>query len=196
MAAVTITRASGRSDRTANLYIITGGPGSGKTSVIEALRKGGFCCVDEVGRKIIREQLMIGGDALHWGDRAKFLELMLSRSMGDYDRVGDSDGPVFFDRGIPELAGYGPLVGIPVPAHVTKAAKLFRYARTVFVMPPWREIYRSDEERKQDFSEAIVSHDLAVATYREFGYEPVEVPKVSVGERVAFILERVGADSA
>jgi predicted ATPase len=177
-----------------NFHIITGGPGSGKTSVIEALGERGFCCVDEVGRKIIREQLMIGGDALHWGDRAKFLELMLSRSIGDYERAGDGDGPVFFDRGIPELAGYGLLVGIPVPAHVTKAAELFRYARRVFVMPPWREIYRNDVERKQDFSEAIASHDLAVATYREFGYEPLEVPKASVAERVAFIIEHVGVD--
>jgi len=178
-----------------NFHIITGGPGSGKTSVIQALRDRGHLCVDEVGRRIIREQLLIGGNALHWGDREKFLELMLSRSMGDYDRVADSQGHVFFDRGVPELAGYGPLVGFPTPAHVTKAAELFRYARTVFVMPPWREIYQNDAERKQDFAEAIASYDLAVATYREFGYQPVDVPKASVTERVQFILERVEADA-
>lgn len=180
--------------RKTNFHIITGGPGSGKTSTIEALRARGYFCVEEVGRKIIREQLLIGGNALHWGDREKFLELMLSRSMGDYDGVADSQGHVFFDRGVPELAGYGPLVGFPTPAHVTKAAELFRYARTVFVMPPWREIYQNDAERKQDFAEAIASYDAAVAVYREFGYEPVEVPKVSVRDRVAFILERVEAN--
>lgn len=57
--------------------------------------------------------MLIGGDALHWADQAKFLELMLSRSMGDYERVGAIEGPVFFDRGIPELAGYCRLVKIP-----------------------------------------------------------------------------------
>jgi predicted ATPase len=179
----------------ANFHIITGGPGSGKTSVLEALSERGYHCVGEVGRKIIQEQLMIGGNALHWGDRKLFLELMLTRSMGDYDRVGDSEEHVFFDRGVPELVGYGPLVGFPTPAHVRKAAELYRYGRTVFVMPPWREIYQNDAERKQDFAEAIASYDLAVSTYRKFGYEPIDVPKASVAERVRFILERLEADA-
>ena len=48
-----------------NFYIITGGPGSGKSTVIDALGKVGFLCADEVGRQIIQEQLKIGGDALH-----------------------------------------------------------------------------------------------------------------------------------
>lgn len=173
-----------------NFHIITGGPGSGKTSVIHELRERGYPCVDEVGRKIIQEQLLIGGDALHWCDKAKFLELMLSRSMGDYDRVSNVIGPVFFDRGIPELAGYPRLVKMPELPHVTRAAKLFRYAPVVFVMPPWQEIYRNDSERKQDFAEAIASYDAAAATYREFGYEPVDVPKFSLPARADFILKR------
>ena len=176
-----------------NLHIITGGPGSGKTSVIEALRARGYPCVDEVGRKLIREQLLIGGNALPWADQAKFLELMLSRSMGDYERVGDTKGPVFFDRGIPELAGYCRLVKIPELPHVARAAELFRYSRTVFVMPPWKEIYRNDAERKQDFAEAIASYEAAIGTYREFGYEPVDVPKLSVPERTDFILKHARA---
>jgi predicted ATPase len=82
-------------------FIITGGPGSGRTAIIEALRLRGYCCVDEVGRKIIQEQMRIGGDAVHWGGRAKYLELMLSRSIADYDRVAGKAGAIFFDRGIP-----------------------------------------------------------------------------------------------
>lgn len=50
-------------------HIITGGPGSDKTSIIEALRARRHVCVEEVGRQIIREQRVIGGNALHWGDR-------------------------------------------------------------------------------------------------------------------------------
>ena len=77
---------------------------------------------------------------------------------------------------------------IPDLPHVAKAAKLFRYARIVFAMPPWREIYRNDAERKQDFAEAVASYDASVATYREFGYEVMDVPRLPVQGRTDFIL--------
>ena len=35
--------------------IITGGPSSGKTSIIEALKDEGYSCFDEVSREIIQE---------------------------------------------------------------------------------------------------------------------------------------------
>jgi predicted ATPase len=173
----------------ANFHIITGGPGSGKTSIIAALRERGYRCVDEVGRQIIREQVLIGGNALHWGDRKTFLELMLSRSMQDYELADREEGPVFFDRGIAEFAGYCRLTGMPLPAHVETATKLFRYAHSIFVTPPWPEIFENDQERKQDFREAVTTFGAVVGACREAGYELIEVPKVPVPERVEFILQ-------
>ena len=41
-------------------YVLTGGPGSGKTTLIEALRSAGFTTTTEAGRAIIRDQLEIG----------------------------------------------------------------------------------------------------------------------------------------
>lgn len=173
----------------ANFHVITGGPGSGKTSIIEALRGRGYRCVDEVGRQIIREQVLIDGNALHWGDRRTFLELMLSRSMRDYELAGGDDGPVFFDRGIAEFAGYCRLTGMPLPRHVENATRLFRYAKRIFVTPPWPEIYENDSERKQDFREAVATFEAVVAACHDAGYEIVEVPKVTVPERAEFVLQ-------
>ena len=46
------------------LFVITGGPGSGKSTLIKALAERGFCTMPEAGRAIIRDQVAIGGEAL------------------------------------------------------------------------------------------------------------------------------------
>ncbi len=174
-----------------NFHIVTGGPGAGKTAVIEALRARGCGVVDEVGRAIIRSQNAISGDAVHTGDWRLYAELMLSRSIADYERLANEAGPVIFDRGIAELVGYFRLMGSVAPAHFVRAAEVYRYAPTVFVAPPWKEIYRHDGERKQDFDEAMATCAVVTEAYRSAGYAVTELPKTSVVERAAFILNAI-----
>src|SRR4029077_4126485 len=119
-----------------------------------ALRSRGYACSTEAGRAIIQDQVKIGGSALPWRDRMLFAELMLQWEMRSYRLAELNPGPVFFDRGVPDIIGYLRLIGTPVPEHVQKAAAEFLYHQTVFIAPPWREIFRQDIERKQDFDEA------------------------------------------
>jgi predicted ATPase len=55
-----------------HLYVITGSPGSGKSTLIEALAASGIPSMPEAGRAIIQDQVAIGGDALPWSDRHAF----------------------------------------------------------------------------------------------------------------------------
>ena len=52
-----------------NLYVITGGPGAGKTTVLRELEQQGLGCALEVARQMIQEQVRDGGTALPWADR-------------------------------------------------------------------------------------------------------------------------------
>src|SRR3546814_3879077 len=52
----------------------------------------------------------------------------------------DRAGPVICDRSVPDVAGYLRLCGLPVPAHVSQAADLFRYQPRVFIAPLARDI--------------------------------------------------------
>ena len=171
--------------------IITGGPGTGKTALIAELRRRGFAGTVEAGRAIIVDQRLIGGRGLEAGDRALFAELMLAWEMRSYRLAGQDPAPaVFFDRGIPELAGYFLMRGLPVPAHVTAAARTFRYRPRVFLAPAWPEIYTTDTERKQDFAAAVAGSDAARAAHEDFGYEVISLPLAPVAERADFVLAR------
>lgn len=176
-----------------NFHIFSGGPGAGKTTVLEALRARGFACADEAARQILKEQKAIGGDATHDGDQVKYRDLTLSRSIEAYNAVEERTAPVFFDRGIPEFLGYAIPPGAPPPAHVVEAVERYRYSRAVFVFPPWEAIYCHDEERKHTFQHAIDVCAAITVAYRQCGYRPVEVPRLPVEARVDFILARVDA---
>jgi len=167
------------------LFIVTGGPGSGKTTLLAALSEAGLPTSIEAGRAIIQDQVAIGGGALPWGDRGAFAELMLCWEMRSYrEMLGRMERPVFFDRGVPDVAAYLRLCGLPVPAHIDQAARLLRYNRRVFIAPPWPEIFRQDAERKQNFAEAAATYQALVATYQDYGYELVSLPLASVAERL------------
>lgn len=172
--------------------VITGGPGAGKTALIEALARQGYGRTLEAGRFIIQQQVAIEGRALHWDDKGLFAELMLMHEIRSYEEALGHPGLVFFDRGVAELTGYLPMVGLPPRRHFERAAERYRYNRTVFAAPPWREIYANDAERKQDWPEAVDSFERSVAEYRRWGYDIVELPMSGVEERVAFVLGRVG----
>ncbi|WP_433351160.1 AAA family ATPase [Microtetraspora malaysiensis] len=172
--------------------VITGGPGSGKTTLIDRLEHAGFARSQEAGRAIIQDQTAIGGRALPWRDPELFAELMLSWELRSYQIARGRPGPVFFDRGVPDIVGYLRLEGRAVPDHVDAAARGFRYHPRVFIAPPWPEIYRRDGERRQSLDEAERTHASMVAAYTEYGYELVTLPRRSVEERVRFVRSEIG----
>lgn len=78
-----------------NFYILTGGPGSGKSTVLNLLFSMGYPVVPEVGRKIIQEQVSIKGNALPWGDTCRYAELMLLQSVLDFGKFASLNIPRF-----------------------------------------------------------------------------------------------------
>jgi predicted ATPase len=58
-------------------FVVTGGPGSGKTTLIDALAQAGCARSIEAGRGVIQDQMAVGGPALPWRDPKAFAELMV-----------------------------------------------------------------------------------------------------------------------
>lgn len=174
-----------------NYIILTGGPGSGKTTIINALARKGYKCIAETGRKIIQEEVLNGGLATPWDNPKAYADKMLHYAIKDYTTMQNETSLIFFDRGIPDVLGYVNLVKIEQTPALLEAIKEFRYNPVVYILPPWEEIYQTDTERKQDFEEAIATYKEMLKVYHNNEYTVVEVPYISVDERVQFILEDI-----
>ncbi|TCM48311.1 putative ATPase [Rhizobium sp. PP-F2F-G48] len=182
-------------DNAEHMFVVTGGPGSGKSSLIKAMAKRGFRIMPEAGRAIIQNQVRIDGPALPWADRAIFAELMLGWEMRSYHEAVASDVPVLMDRGIPDVVGYLTLCNLPVPAHIEAAAEIYPYNKQVFLAPYWDAIFTQDTERKQDRQEAEATGIVMAETYTRLGYQIVELPLVGIEQRADFMADRLRAMS-
>jgi predicted ATPase len=171
--------------------IITGAPGTGKTTLINALRAQGLACIAEPAREIIAEQRAIDGDGVWERDTRLFLELLLSRSIGQFKAAETtteaSSGPIFYDRGIPDCLAYAATAGMELP-HFERAAHEYRYEAEVWLLPPWEEIYTQDSERRMSFAATYYFHESLVAGYEHVGYKVREVPRGTVAERAISVI--------
>ena len=55
--------------------------------------------------------------------------------------------------------------------------------------PPWREIYETDAERRQDWPTAVRTYEAVTRAYIDLGYRLVELPKCKVEGRAEFVLD-------
>ncbi|GAB3424872.1 AAA family ATPase [Niabella aquatica] len=171
--------------------VITGGPGVGKTSLINELNSYGFQTIPEDARRIIKEQIEINSEGLPWKNKELYARLMLEASLRRYDEVNTRafSNFIFFDRGILDTICYMKMEHIPVSNEIIEVAARRPYNSNVFILPPWQEIYETDNERKQSWGEAVFTFKKMKETYLDFGYNFIEVPKTTVKQRAEFIIQ-------
>lgn len=133
----------------------------------------------------MREQALTGGPGLP-DDVDHFLDLTISRTIHAMTLALAQPGPVVMDRCIVDQ------VSDPdQPAWRLEAARRFPVNRTVFVVPPWPEIFATDAERRHGFEAAEAMYRQQMRTYRDLGYDLVLIPKAPIAERIAFLLDRL-----
>lgn len=173
------------------IVLIIGGPGSGKTTVIEGLTEKGYVCYPEVSREVIHEARKQGIEQLFLEKPLLFSELLLEgRKKQFHSAVQEENEIVFIDRGIPDVLAYMHYIGDAYPAFFDEACREHKYSR-IFILPPWEEIYTSDDARYETYEQAILIHQHLIETYENYGYSLTEVPKDTLENRINFILENL-----
>lgn len=172
------------------VIIITGGPGSGKSSLVDHLGREGYRVGTEAAREIMDEQLSKGGDTLPWKNILKFRQEVFERRLEFLNSVPDGE-LAFSDRGIPDQLAFARYQESKDLAWLVEKAKSYRYFPHVFITSPWKEIFRQDQVRTETFEEACRIHQFIFQTYQELGYTLIELPKTAIKSRIQFIKNHI-----
>ncbi len=176
--------------------VITGGPSTGKTSVIENLEKKGFPCVHELIRSMTSSEKNEDkttnfevNPIVSVKDPKKFNQKLLDGRIKQYTDADSINGEVvFFDRGIPDVHAYMNCFGQEYSTEFEKPCYTYKYDQ-ILLMPPWKEIHVVDNERFESFEEAERIYEHLKTTYEHVGYPITLVPIGTIEERTQFILE-------
>ena len=167
--------------------VLAGGPSTGKTSVLNELKKLGFVCYDEAARDIL-------SDYSSKGSSFKLDPIKISREIlrkrdnnyNDASRISCKNDIIFYDRGVHEITAYLRFVN-QSNDYWEELLKNYKYDM-VFIFPSWKEIYTKDDNRIEEYEEAMKISPFIYQIYDESSILSIEVPNVSVKERVEFIL--------
>jgi len=176
--------------KSAPRVVITGGPFSGKTTLVEALAERGFHTVPEAAILVIEElkaEHGVEGQA-EWraAHPEEFQALIVAKQLeleAAADRAG-GDEPVFFDRGRLDGVAYCRIYGSAVPVPLEQACQSLPYTRVLLLDTLSRFERRSQSGRTSNRERSLAIKDALRDVYTEHGLKPIELPEMSLEARL------------
>jgi predicted ATPase len=171
-----------------NWYVITGGPSSGKSTVIRALQDMGYKTTLEAARHYIDLQRMNGRstDEIRANQR-QFQHKVLNLQI-DLEKRMDPKEEIFFDRALPDEVAYYKYFNLEPDEKLTEYLKDAQYKK-IFIM----ELLPLDADyaRTEDREAQVALHNLIIDVYQKRGEPILYVPVLPIKERVKFILDHL-----
>jgi predicted ATPase len=171
-----------------NWYVISGGPGTGKTTLIKLLEARGYATIPEMARHCIDEQLALGKTMQDIGQNQLAFQQEIVEHQLTAERNAPKDRVTFFDRGIPDSLAYYRYNHLPEDEVIQRALAGCSYKKVFLLDPlPLVSDYARQETERQQRELCALIQDV----YMHLPFPIVHVPVLPVDERVAFILKHV-----
>jgi len=174
--------------------VLIGGPGTGKTSVINELTNRGCFCMPEISREVTLEAQKKGIDQLFLTEPLLFSKMLLEGRENQFLEASKSNNKiVFFDRGIPDVHAYMDYFKTEYPTTFFEKSNLYKYTK-IFHFSPWEDIHTTDNERYESFEETMEIDRFLIKSYTDLGYTIINVPFGSLKERTDFVMNSLVCD--
>ena len=170
-------------------YVLTGGPGNGKSTIIEILNSKGVYTIDEAANYFIKEQQRNGGNILPWRDKHAFQMSVFEIQSKWEKEIPASIEKAVLDRGIPDGIAYYHVYDLSPPRELVEAAKNAKY-ESVFLVEPLKEL-EITETRRENRPLQIKIHNAIKNVYEDLGYDLIKVPVMDKEVRAKYILDRI-----
>lgn len=171
-----------------NWYVITGGPGCGKTTSIDLLAARGYKTTIEHARHYIDTKRQ---DGLTIEDIRKnqeeFQMAVLQMQIEEEARLDPAD-TVFLDRALPDALAYYHFLGLPPNQKLLDAMNIYAY-RKIFILDLLPIVH--DYARREDENAQKRIHELLIQVYTSLKFPVVHVPVLPAEQRVDFILQHL-----
>lgn len=171
-----------------NWYVITGGPGSGKTTIVNLLNKRGYETTIEHARHYLDTKLADGKSVEEVRNHQRVFQLGVLDMQIEQEKSLSPDDLVFLDRAIPDALAYYRFLNIPPDEKLLRALKTVSYKK-VFILdclPLIRDYARNEDEAAQ-----LKIHALLTDVYKSLPFPVVHVPIMPPEERVDYVLENL-----
>jgi len=169
-------------------YILTGGPGSGKSSIILELERLGMATIREAAEDVIKLQ-QAHGNPEPWTDQdfqTQIYKLQVQRERNILER----NYPIFLDRGTIDGLAYAEFRNEDPPIGLRQDLINRNYNNKVFLIENLGNC-QNTEVRKENLEEALILENLLEKTYKELGHKIIRIPPATLQERTNLILERI-----
>ena len=171
-----------------NWYVITGGPSSGKSTVIRALKDMGYKTTIELARHYIDLQRMNGRSTEEIrANQRQFQHKVLNLQI-DLERRLDPKEQIFFDRALPDEVAYFDYFKLEPDEKLVEYLQTASYKK-IFIMDLLP--LDSDYARTEDREAQLDLHNRIIDVYKKRGESIVFVPVLPVKERVKFVLDHL-----
>ncbi len=175
-----------------HVHVIAGGPCSGKTTLLHALRSRGLRVEEETAERLLRAGVQGGQTARSMrADPVQWQQKVLQMDFRLFDQLPVHEA-LFTDTSFIEDVVYSRRAGIEVGPNVCDWLNKKRYRQVFFLEPVG--VHETTEVRMES---RTLAHQLGLAIqeeYRRFGYEPIVIPAVSTPERVRMIVQHLDSD--
>jgi predicted ATPase len=175
-----------------NWYVITGGPSTGKTTIIEELSRRGHTTFPEAARTVIDEALKNGISVEQLRSDEKKFQDQVTKLKQQIEASHNTDTLTFFDRGMHDTLAYFRHYDFPVDDWTNRLLDKSRYKK-VFLLEPISK-YKKDYARVENEHFRNNITQLLHDAYTEYGMQPIIVPAIGLENRIKFILDAVKSD--